>query len=152
MTGASGFSGKRRKTIRRVAEGAWARDVDRIVSKVIEALETRSTNFSELLSTRPGSTRLERVRQHPRSFPNRFHHRSGRLDSEREAEESLALADFDAAASFEAEVREFARAAADLADERRATVVALAEISARGDRIDRLQGENRSALDHLQAF
>jgi hypothetical protein len=152
MTGAGGFSGKRRKTIRRVAEGAWVRGVDRIVSKVIEALEARSSNFSELLSMRPGSTRLERAKQHSRSLPNRLHQRAGRLDSEREAEESFALSDFDAAASFETEVMEFARAAADLADERRATVVALAEISARGDRIDRVQSENRSALNHLQAF
>jgi hypothetical protein len=146
MTGASGISGKRRKTIRRVAEGARARDVDRIVSKVIEALETRSSNFSDLFSTRPGSARLERVRRH-------FHSCVYPFENKREAEEERsAFSDFDATASFETEVMEFARAAADLADEQRATVVALAEISARGDRIDRVQRENRSALNHLQAF
>ncbi|WP_159732041.1 hypothetical protein [Methylosinus sp. Ce-a6] len=58
---------------------------------------------------------------------------------------------FDATASFDTEVAEFARATAGLAEERLATVIALAEMSARGDRIDRVQSENRAALNHLLA-
>lgn len=154
MTGAGGFSGKRRKTIRRVAEGARAHDVDRIVSKVIEVLETRSREFSELVSMRPVAVRLERVRPFQRSLPNHFRGQAKKvIDDRREVEVSLdlTLASVDAAAGFDAEVSEFVRATADLAEERRATIVSLAEMSARGDRIDRVQRDNRAALKHLLA-
>ncbi|PWB92476.1 hypothetical protein [Methylosinus sporium] len=145
MTG--GFSGKRRKTIRKFAEGARARDVDRIVSKVIAALETRSGHFEEPLLSEGSGLGGARLKRHSRSLPDRFRRR---VEPHKSVEAiGFDPTIFDAAASFDAEVVGFARAAADLAEERRATVVALAEMSARGDRIDRVQSENRAALNHL---
>lgn len=58
---------------------------------------------------------------------------------------------FDAPTSFETEVRNPARATAELAEERQAMLIALAELSVRGDRIDRVQSENRAILNHLIA-
>ncbi len=152
MTG--GFPGKRRKMLRKNVEGARARDVERIVSKVIAVLETRSDRFAELLlsegSSRPG---FVRVKSHSRNLPDRFRRRVEPRESGRGAEEAMGLdsTNFDATASFDTEVAEFARATAGLAEERLATVIALAEMSARGDRIDRVQSENRAALNHLLA-
>lgn len=155
MTG--GFPGKRRKMLRKNVEGARARDVERIVSKVIAVLETRSDRFAELLLSegsanfsRPG---FVRVKSHSRNLPDRFRRRVEPRESGRGAEEAMGLdsTNFDATASFDTEVAEFARATAGLAEERLATVIALAEMSARGDRIDRVQSENRAALNHLLA-
>ncbi len=52
---------------------------------------------------------------------------------------------------FEKAAKALRRSADELAMESRATVVAAAEISARGDRIDRVQVENRASLDKLLA-
>lgn len=155
MTG--GFSGKRRKTSRRVAEGARGRDIDRIVDKVIAVLQTRSDGFAKSLlsedSVNISRPRFVRVTSHSRSLPDRLHRKVEPRETERSAEEAMSfgLTNFDATASFDTEVIEFVRAVADLADEQLATVVALAEMSARGDCIDRMQSENRTALNHLLA-
>jgi hypothetical protein len=152
MTGAGGFSGKRRKTIRRVAEGARAHEFDRIVSKVIEALEMQSSEFATLGWTRSEATRLALVGKHHRSLPDYLPGMAKRVvENGHEANLDLTLAKVDTSASFDAEVSKFVRATADLAEERRATIVSLAEMSARGDRIDRVQRENRAALTHLLA-
>lgn len=54
-------------------------------------------------------------------------------------------------ARFENAVKELALSANELAEERRTSTVAIAELDACGDRIDRIQRENRATLNSLLA-
>jgi len=170
MTG--GFSGKRRKMVRRAAGGARTRDLDRISNElrysVIEALEAYSTKFiDDVIVVHPttfapaDTERAEKLgfrmlRRSKRRSSNLFDRRSQARDKSGGADETESIvvfdaADFDIVTKFDEEVAKLACASENLAEERRATIIALAEMSAIGDRIDRVQSENRAALDHLLA-